>query len=144
MYASFRSVGAKNDKILTLTRTENFLLTRVNGLGILRDAHGRKNGFAHWFALRKHFARMRKLRGKSAGGKIHSKWWYNWLLTTPCKFISVQMWHLPSLPQIYCSVFPFLLYICEGQSFANPFFRSVCYLLARRIETGRFQSVAAD
>ena len=34
MYASFRSVTAKNGKILTPIRTGNFLLTS-NGLGIL-------------------------------------------------------------------------------------------------------------
>lgn len=49
---------------------------------------------------------------------------------------SVQMWHLPSFPQIYCSGFPFLLYISEEQGFANP--------LARRIKTGRFQCVVVD
>lgn len=32
MEASFRRVTAKNDKILTLTRTGNFLSTCVNGL----------------------------------------------------------------------------------------------------------------
>ena len=37
MYASFRSVMAKNGKILTPTQTGNFLLT-TNGLGIPRDA----------------------------------------------------------------------------------------------------------
>ena len=37
MYASFRSVPAKNGKTLTLTGTGNFFVD-LNGLGILRDA----------------------------------------------------------------------------------------------------------
>ena len=67
--------------------------------------------------------------------------------TRPPYYSTCFLWDSLDARCHYANTFPFspfLLYICEEQSFANPFFRSVCFLLARRIETGRFQCVVVD
>ena len=47
----------------------------------------------------------------------------------PPPVFGVQMWHLPSLPHIYSSVFTNLLYICKDHVGANSFFCLVIYML---------------
>ena len=42
-------------------------------------------------------------------------------------FFGMLMWHLPSLPYIYSSLFTYLRHICNEKICANPFFASNAY-----------------
>ena len=54
------------------------------------------------------------------------------LIYNPAVFFGMQMWHLPSLPQIYIPVFTFVQHICKEQ-FEIHFFRpKPCWLDALR------------
>ena len=85
---------------------------------LLRNITGRKNGYAQ-ICSRQVCRKIEKaeewIKGKD--GRCH----ICLLIYNPVVFFGMQMWDLPSLPQIYILVFTFVRHICKKQIW-NPFF----------------------
>ena len=85
---------------------------------LLRNITRRKNGFAQ-ICSRQICSKIEKaeewIKGKDG------RWHICLLIYNPVVFFGMQMWDLPSLPQIYILVFTFVRHICKKQIW-NPFF----------------------
>ena len=84
---------------------------------LLRNITRRKNGFAQ-ICSRQICRKIEKAEEwiKSKDGR----WHICLLIYNPVVFSGMQMWDLPSLPQIYILVFTFVRHICKKQIW-NPF-----------------------
>ena len=93
---------------------------------LLRNITRRKNGYAQ--ICSRQICRKIKKAEEWIKGK-EGRWHICLLIYNPVVFFGMQMWDLPSLPQIYILVFTFVRRICKRQIWNPLFFRpKPCWL----------------